>query len=163
MQVWPDAVLQWGVSVHCCHCCCCCCPRCRQDTWRALEVAFNSGKARAIGVANFEQRQVQDILDLNVRACPVCLWPLVVKGQLLGCVCVCLRDGSNAHGAIERVRVAVCACVQSLTPAVNQIEFHPYWHEDSLRDWCAANNITMNGYAPLGAPDVRDGVVPRCY
>ena len=39
---------------------------CRQDTWRAMEAIFASGKARAIGVANFEQRHIEDILALKV-------------------------------------------------------------------------------------------------
>lgn len=45
----------------------------------------------------------------------------------------------------------------ALVPAVNQVEFHPYWHEDngtqSLFAFCAERGIQMNGYAPLGAPD----------
>lgn len=72
---------------------------------------FNSGRARAIGVSNFEQNHLQDILDLN-----------------------------------------------SLVPAVNQVEFHPYWHEDDLVAYCKGLNIQFNGYSPLGAPDVS---VPR--
>ena len=38
---------------------------CRQSTWRALESAFRSGKARAIGVSNFEQRHLEDIFALK--------------------------------------------------------------------------------------------------
>lgn len=41
-----------------------------------------------------------------------------------------------------------------LLPAVNQVEFHPYFHEDALLRYCKARNITFNGYSPLGAPDV---------
>jgi len=82
-------------------------PLCRQQTWAALEVAFKAGKARAIGVANFEQRHLEDIM--------------AVPGSLL--------------------------------PALNQIEFHPYWHEDALVAYCHSLNITTNSYAPLGAPD----------
>merc|ERR1712228_545954 len=54
---------------------------CRQSTWKALEFIFNEGKAKAIGVSNFEQKHLMDIFDLN-----------------------------------------------SLLPAVNQFEFHGYWH-----------------------------------
>eukprot|EP00051_Salpingoeca_urceolata_P027615 m.482360 g.482360 ORF g.482360 m.482360 type:complete len:373 (+) comp22525_c0_seq1:3687-4805(+) len=65
-------------------------------------------------------------------------------------------------------------------PAVNQIEFNPYWHEDKygvaagahcpsptaggakreLLEFTQAHKIVFNSYSPLGAPDVapqRDG------
>ena len=40
-----------------------------------------------------------------------------------------------------------------LIPAVNQIEYSIYWHEDDLVKTCNNSNIQVNGYAPLGAPD----------
>ena len=33
------------------------------------------------------------------------------------------------------------------------MEFHPYWHEDELLDFCQKHNITFNSYSPLGCPD----------
>lgn len=83
---------------------------CRQSTWRAMELIFERGKARAIGVSNFEEKHMQDILDMN-----------------------------------------------SLVPSVNQIEFHGYWHEYALVQYCQELNITVNGYAPMGDPDVMFG------
>ena len=79
---------------------------CRQSTWRAMEELYHTGKARAIGVSNFEQNHLEEILDLG-----------------------------------------------GLIPAVNQVEFHPYWHEYDLLAFCKANNIVYNGYSPLGCPD----------
>ena len=79
---------------------------CRQSCWKALEQLFNTGKARAIGVSNFEVNHLQDILDM--------------KG---------------------------------LVPAVNQVEYHPFWHEDDLVAFCQKRKITFNSYAPLGTPD----------
>lgn len=79
---------------------------CRQATWRAMETILQSGKALAIGVSNFEQNHLQDIIDMN-----------------------------------------------STLPAVNQVEFQPYWQEYNLVHFCQLHNITFNGYAPLGAPD----------
>jgi len=38
-------------------------------------------------------------------------------------------------------------------PAVNQVEFHLYWHEDLIVDFCQKHNILFNSFAPLGAPD----------
>lgn len=43
--------------------------------------------------------------------------------------------------------------MNSLIPAINQVEFHPYWHEDDLLTFCKSYNITFNGYSPLGCPD----------
>ena len=40
-----------------------------------------------------------------------------------------------------------------LLPSVNQVEYHPYWHEDDLVTYCKSHNITFNSYSPLGAPD----------
>merc|ERR550525_1189057 len=42
-------------------------------------------------------------------------------------------------------------------PAVNQFEFHGYWHEYVLVDYCQRNNIVVNSYAPLGTGDVMTG------
>ena len=79
---------------------------CRQSVWKSLESVYNSGKALAIGVSNFEQNHLDDIIQLN-----------------------------------------------SMIPAVNQIEFQPYWHEDDLLAFCKSKKITFNSYSPLGAPD----------
>jgi len=40
-----------------------------------------------------------------------------------------------------------------LLPSVNQNEFHPYWHEDDVLEFCQKHNITYNSYSPLGTPD----------
>lgn len=79
---------------------------CRQSTWRAMEEIYKMGKARAIGVSNFEKYHLEDIIVMN-----------------------------------------------STLPAVNQVEFHPYWHESDLLALCKSYNITLNGYSPVGCPD----------
>lgn len=38
-------------------------------------------------------------------------------------------------------------------PSVNQIEFHPYWHEDDLLAFHASLGIASNAYSPLDTPD----------
>ena len=38
---------------------------CRQSVWKALEKLFNDGKALAIGVSNFEQKHLEDIIMMN--------------------------------------------------------------------------------------------------
>jgi len=34
-------------------------------------------------------------------------------------------------------------------PSALEVEVHPYWHEDSLIDFCIASNITVINYAPV--------------
>ena len=79
---------------------------CRQASWRAMEDIYKMGKAKAIGVSNFEKNHLEDIIAMN-----------------------------------------------SSLPAINQVEFHPYWHEDDLLAFSKSYNITFNGYSPLGCPD----------
>ena len=43
--------------------------------------------------------------------------------------------------------------MKGMIPSVNQVEYHPYWHEDDLVDYCKSHNITFNSYSPLGTPD----------
>ena len=79
---------------------------CRQSVWKAMEEIHKSGKALAIGVSNFEQNHLEDIVMMN-----------------------------------------------SSIPSVNQVEFHPYWHEDDLVKYCQSKNIVFNSYSTLGTPD----------
>lgn len=41
-----------------------------------------------------------------------------------------------------------------------QVEFHPYWHEVELVDFCQKHNITFNSYSPVGAPDFAQTLGP---
>ena len=86
---------------------------CRQSTWRAYQDIFKMNGAKAIGVANFEINDLNDILEMK-----------------------------------------------ELIPSVNQFEFHGYWHEYDLVEYCQNLNITVNAYAPLGTPDVMYGDWP---
>jgi len=40
----------------------------------------------------------------------------------------------------------------SIPPAVNQIEFNVYSHNDEIAAFCAGRNITIEAYSPLGDP-----------
>ena len=39
-------------------------------------------------------------------------------------------------------------------PAVDQVEFHPYYHEDALVSYCKGKGIQFDAYSPLGTADV---------
>ncbi|KAL1495740.1 hypothetical protein AB1Y20_016603 [Prymnesium parvum] len=41
----------------------------------------------------------------------------------------------------------------SITPAVNQVELHPGFRNDTLRAFCEARGIHVTAYAPLGSSD----------
>eukprot|EP01084_Bolivina_argentea_P257455 433761_1 len=47
--------------------------------------------------------------------------------------------------------------LNSLIPSVNQFEFHGYWHEYDLVEYCQSYNILVNAYAPLGTADIEYG------
>jgi diketogulonate reductase-like aldo/keto reductase len=87
--------------------------QCRVSTVRALNDAVKAGLIRLAGVANFELRHLQDLIDAGVDL-----------------------------------------------PAVNQIEYHPYWHEDDLVEKLFEMGISVQSYSPLGAPDYM-AVVPN--
>ena len=72
------------------------------ETWRTMELLLESGKARSIGVSNFQERHLQRLLE----------------------------DAS-------------------ITPHVNQIEFHPYQQDLELINFCKERNICVGGYSPL--------------
>lgn len=78
---------------------------CRAETWRAMEQAYQEGKARALGVSNFGVRHLQELLSEPHRSMPV---------------------------------------------AANQVEFHPWWPQEELRRYCAAQGIALIAYGSLG-------------
>jgi 2,5-diketo-D-gluconate reductase A len=72
------------------------------STWRTLEEFYRDGRARSIGVSNFQAHHLRRL-----------------------------------HTESE------------ITPAVNQVEMHPYLTQDELRAFCAEHQIAVEGWAPL--------------
>lgn len=77
-------------------------PGCYTGTWKELEKIYASGRAKSIGVSNFEPRHFEEL-----------------------------------------------AKVSDLVPAVNQIEFHPYYYQKTTLEYCKAHGIQVQAYAPL--------------
>ncbi|KAK3254545.1 hypothetical protein CYMTET_36242, partial [Cymbomonas tetramitiformis] len=40
-----------------------------------------------------------------------------------------------------------------IRPSVLQVEIHPYFRNEALVEWCAAEGIHVTAYSPLGSPD----------
>lgn len=77
-------------------------PGCYLSTWKTLEGFYKSGKARSIGVSNFDIRHLEELAKYT-----------------------------------------------DIVPAVNQIEFHPYWYQKELLEYCKDRGIQVQAYAPL--------------
>ncbi|MGI6069598.1 MAG: aldo/keto reductase [Blautia sp.] len=77
-------------------------PGCYLSTWKELEKIYASGRAKSIGVSNFEPRHFEEL-----------------------------------------------AKVSDLVPAVNQIEFHPYYYQKETLEYCQSKGIQVQAYAPL--------------
>lgn len=85
------------------------------ETWRALEKLYSEGKARAIGVSNF---QIHHLEELRLNA--------------------------------------------TITPMVNQVEFHPYLTQQELRAYCKEHRIQIEAWSPLMQGNVvKDEVIQR--
>jgi 2,5-diketo-D-gluconate reductase A len=72
------------------------------STWKTLEEFYHDGRARSIGVSNFQPHHLRRL-----------------------------------HGEAE------------VTPAVNQIEVHPYLTQDDVRQFCADYQIATEAWAPI--------------
>jgi 2,5-diketo-D-gluconate reductase A len=85
------------------------------STWQTLEEFYRDGRARSIGVSNFQPHHLRRI-----------------------------------HQECE------------ITPAVDQIEVHPYLTQDDVRGFCAEHQITVEAWSPiargnaLGDPTIDD-------
>ncbi|CAO4369931.1 unnamed protein product [Caenorhabditis nigoni] len=44
----------------------------------------------------------------------------------------------------------------TVVPAVNQVEYHPHFHQDELVNYCRDNNIHFQAYSSLGSPTYRE-------
>jgi 2,5-diketo-D-gluconate reductase A len=79
------------------------------STWNTLEEFYREGRARSIGVSNFQPHHLRRI-----------------------------------HTECE------------ITPAVDQIEVHPYLTQDEVRGFCAEHQIAIEGWSPIAQGRVLD-------
>ena len=79
------------------------------STWQTLEEFYREGRARSIGVSNFQPHHLRRLHE-----------------------------------------------VSEITPAVNQIEVHPFLTQDDVRSFCAAHQVAVEGWSPIGQGAVLD-------
>jgi 2,5-diketo-D-gluconate reductase A len=79
------------------------------STWQTLEEFYRAGRARSIGVSNFQPHHLRRL-----------------------------------HQDSE------------ITPAVNQIEVHPYLTQDDVRQFCADHQIAIEAWSPIAQGKVLD-------
>jgi 2,5-diketo-D-gluconate reductase A len=79
------------------------------STWQTLEEFYRDGRARSIGVSNFQPHHLRRL-----------------------------------HGETE------------ITPAVNQIEVHPYLTQPDVRAFCAEHQIAVEAWSPIAQGKVLD-------
>ncbi|HEY1641038.1 MAG TPA: aldo/keto reductase [Streptosporangiaceae bacterium] len=79
------------------------------STWQTLEEFYRGGRARSIGVSNFQPHHLRRL-----------------------------------HAESE------------ITPAVNQIEVHPYFTQDEVREFCAGHQIAIEAWSPIAQGAVLD-------
>ncbi|MGW7986174.1 aldo/keto reductase [Staphylococcus shinii] len=72
------------------------------ETWEGMEVLYNEGKVKNIGVSNFTIEQLE-LLEAKT----------------------------------------------TIKPVINQVEFHPYFTQESLRNYLASASIQMESWSPL--------------
>jgi 2,5-diketo-D-gluconate reductase A len=82
------------------------------STWKVLEEFKRDGRARSIGVSNFQIDHLQRLLD---------------------------------------------EC--EFTPAVNQIELHPYFQNREVASFCEGHRIAIEAWSPIAQGDVLDDPV----
>jgi 2,5-diketo-D-gluconate reductase A len=73
------------------------------STWQTLEEFYRDGRARSIGVSNFQPHHLRRLHETS-----------------------------------------------RITPAVNQIEVHPYLTQDDAAEFCAEHQIAIEAWSPIG-------------
>ena len=70
--------------------------------------------------------------------------PLVGEG-------LCRRIGVSNFSVLKLEALLGAA---QIPPAANQIEMHPYLQQPAMLEFCAAHNVHLTAYAPLGSGDL---------
>lgn len=73
----------------------------------------------------------------------------------------CVQQGLTRHIGVSNFgiknieRISQAATIK---PEMNQVELHPYLHQNELLDYCRQHNIHLTAYSPLGSGDRPDSM-----
>ncbi len=130
-----------------------------------LEGFYKSGRCRAIGVSNYEQHHLQELLDcavvkpmvnqVSLMGCPACLLPEHIRHPRRF---ICEPHAEMRLSCFAQFGIAF-AIVWVLNSSVNhpslvQIEVHPRYPQKELRAFCQHHSIAVMAYASLGCGDL---------
>jgi alcohol dehydrogenase (NADP+) len=91
------------------------------DTYKALEAVYKKGKAKAIGISNFNKDELERLLKETSVVCrPVC------------------------------TRVFWCSADKIQVPAAHQLELHPWLQQHSFSEFNKSKGIHITQYSPFG-------------
>jgi diketogulonate reductase-like aldo/keto reductase len=103
----------------------------RLSSWKALEDAVMDGEVRIPGVSNYGEKHVS-------RACLQCLC----------CVTIERARDANTNATPTQLAELLSSSPRHL-PAINQVEMHPFNTHTKLAQYCHAQGIVIEAYAPL--------------
>ncbi|ODN05355.1 Alcohol dehydrogenase [NADP(+)] [Orchesella cincta] len=103
--------------------------------WKAMERQVDAGKAKAIGISNFNSQQIERVMKI-ARVQPANLQVNDVK-----CNYYNLNGDAILHFLILKMYSLLW-----------QVELHTYFQQTELRQTCKKYGITVTAYGPLGSP-----------
>lgn len=139
----------------------------RLESWKAVEDAIEDGEVRIGGVSNYGVKHVSacSIVPSAMLATKSHSWSVTAHRSLVHVLkaewaCGRFRTRSE-HAAIGLDRFNEYAGLTTvqlqelldskprITPAVNQVEVHPFNTRTDITSFCQQNNIVVEAYAPL--------------
>lgn len=127
----------------------------RKDLFITSKIPTCLGKAMTRYFVEYDLKRLNtNYLDLLLIHAPG------LPGPLGGCDDTwAVLEEYKAKGTLRAIGVSNWGVKQfnalkeyKVRPAVNQIEFNVYSHDDDIAAYCAAHNITIEAFSPLGDP-----------
>lgn len=97
----------------------------RLSAWKALSELVKEGKVKSLGVSNYGEHHIKELLDSQPDVVPV-------------------TNQVSRAGEYEPTTFTDCFNSTRL-----QIECHPFFPQVSLRRYCESHNIPVQSYCPL--------------